>query len=98
VLNPILILEVLSASTKDYDRGGKFEHYRKLASLREYVLVAPDECHVEHFVRQSDDRWLLSETNDQDDVLALASISCQLNVRDVYEKVDLAAAAAAGSR
>jgi Uma2 family endonuclease len=94
VLNPTLIMEVLSESTKDCDRGGKFEHYRKLESLREYVLVAQDECHVEHFVRQPDDRWLLSETNNQDDILTLGSISCQLNVRDVYEKVDLASAAA----
>ena len=98
VLNPTLILEVLSESTKDYDRGGKFEHYRKLESLREYILVAQDECHVEHFVRQPDDRWLLSETNNQDDCLTLGSISSRLNVRDVYEKVDLASARAARSR
>ncbi len=98
VLNPTLIAEVLSESTKDYDRGGKFEHYRKLESLREYVLVAQDECHVEHFVRQPDGRWLLSETNSQDNVLTLASISCQLDVRDIYEKVDLTPAPAAGNR
>ena len=91
VLNPTLVIEVLSESAKDYDRGAKFEHYRKLGSLREYVLVAQDDCHVEHFVRQPDDRWLLSETNSQDSTLALAAISCRLEVRDIYEKVDLAA-------
>ena len=60
--------------------------------------MAQDECHVEHFVRQPDDRWLLSETNNQDDILTLGSISSQLNVRDVYEKVDLASASGARSR
>ena len=60
--------------------------------------MAQDECHVGHFVRQPDDRWLLSETNNQDDILTLGSISSQLTVRDVYEKVDLASAAAARSR
>ena len=98
VLNPTLILEVLSESTKDYDRGGTFEHYRKLESLREYVLVAQDECHVEHFIRQPDDRWLLSETNNLDDTLPLGSIRCQLNVRDVYEKIDLVSVAVDRSR
>lgn len=62
LLNPTLIVEVLSPDTADYDRGGKFTHYRKLPSLQEYVLIAQDTPHIEHYVRQNGNQWLLSET------------------------------------
>ena len=91
LLNPTLIVEVLSESTKDYDRGGKFEHYRSLASLNEYVLIAQDKHHVEHFVRQPDNRWLLSETNRLEDTIHLSSIDCDLALAEVYDKVELPA-------
>lgn len=87
VLNPILIVEVLSPSTKDYDRGEKFEHYHTLTSLREYILIAQDKHHVEQFVRQPDNRWLLSETNQLDGVLELDSIGCSLALNEIYDKV-----------
>ncbi len=91
LINPTLIVEVLSDSTQDYDRGGKFEHYRSLSSFSEYVLIAQDRCHVEHFVRQADNRWLLSETNKIEDVIHLSSIDCQLALTEVYDKVELPA-------
>lgn len=91
LLNPTLIVEVLSDSTKDYDRGGKFEQYRSLSSFREYVLIAQDRCHVERFVRQPDSRWLLSETNNIGDIIDLSSIDCKLALTEVYDKVDLPA-------
>ncbi len=91
LLNPTLIVEVLSESTKDYDRGGKFEHYRSLASLSEYVLITQDKHHVEHFVRQSDNRWLLSETNRLEDTIHLSSIDCDLVLAEVYDKLELPA-------
>lgn len=89
LLNPVLIVEVLSESTRDYDRGRKFEHYRRIASFREYLLMAQDACHVEQSVRQPDGRWLLSETDNPQDVLTLVTTSCRLAVADVYEKVTL---------
>ena len=89
VLNPTLIVEVLSDSTRDHDRGAKFESYRKLHSLQEYMLIAQDECHVEHFVRQPDNRWLLSETDASESRLDLPSIGCRLALASVYEKVAL---------
>jgi Uma2 family endonuclease len=89
LLNPTLIVEVLSESTKDYDRGGKFEHYRTLASLSEYVLIAQDKCHVEHFARQPDNRWLLAETNRLKDTIHLSSIDCDLALPEVYDKVEM---------
>ncbi len=88
MLNPTLIAEVLSESTKDYDRGRKFEHYRSLESLREYLLVAQDKVHVEHYVRQAGNQWLLSEYNRVGDVIQLPSISCTLAMEEVYAKVD----------
>jgi Uma2 family endonuclease len=89
LLNPTLIVEVLSESTEDYDRGRKFEHYRALDSLMEYVLIAQDKFHVEHFLRQSGGHWLLSETNRLEDTMRLTSIGCDLVLAEVYDKVDL---------
>ena len=89
LLNPMVLIEVLSESTKDYDRGGKFELYRALDSLREYVLVAQDRPHVEHFLLQDDGRWLFEETNQPDASVALPSIGCVLALREVYDKVAL---------
>jgi len=91
LLNPTLLVEVLSESTKDYDRGEKFEHYRTLASLSEYVLIAQDKYHIEHFVRQPDNRWLLSETNRLEDTIHLSSIACDLALAEVYDKVEMPA-------
>lgn len=87
LLNPTLIIEVLSPSTKDYDRGEKFQHYRTLISFKEYVLIAQDSIHVEHHVRNADNTWLLSETNQADATIELKSVGCTLLVADLYEKV-----------
>lgn len=89
LINPTFIVEVLSESTKDYDRGEKFEHYRTLTCLNEYVLIARDKYHVEHFVRQPDNRWLLSETNCLEDSIYLPSIACTLALAEIYDKVDM---------
>ncbi len=88
LLNPAVIIEVLSPSTEAYDRGGKFEHYRKLASLAEYLLVSQEKPRIEHYVRQPDNLWLLSEASSLQDTVHLPSIDCSLSVADVYEKVE----------
>ncbi len=85
LLNPTLIVEVLSDSTKDYDRGEKFEHYRTLESLRGYVLIAQNKVHVELHTRQDAGGWLLTETNNRADVVALPSIECELSLTEVYD-------------
>ncbi len=89
LLNPTVLVEVLSKSTEDYDRGGKFEDYRTLASLQEYLLVAQERCHVVHYVRQPDHTWLLAETYDMHDAVHLPSIHCDLLLSEVYAKVRL---------
>ncbi len=87
LLNPIVIIEVLSPSTERYDRGKKFESYQRLASLMEYVLVAQDIPRVEQFLRQPDDRWLYSDTSGEG-IINLVSIDCSLSLKDIYEKVE----------
>jgi len=86
LLNPTLLIEVLSPSTEAYDRGGKFAHYRKIASLREYLLVTQDQPSIERYVRQGD-AWVLSEALGLDALLMLDSIDCRLRLREVYDKV-----------
>ncbi len=88
LLNPTVIVEVLSPSTEGYDRGEKFEHYRKLESLKEYLVIAQERHHVERHVRQPEGQWLLSETDSVDVVIELPSIACRLLVADIYEKVE----------
>lgn len=87
LLNPMLIVEVLSDSTEAYDRGGKFMHYRRLESLREYVLVSQDKVLVERFTRQGDE-WLLTEFRNLDDTLRLASIDCAVSSREIYARIE----------
>lgn len=87
LLNPVVIIEVLSKSTEGYDRGDKFEHYRALESLSEVVLVAQDKYHVEQYVGQVDGHWLLSETSNLEDTIKLSLINCELPLRSTYRKV-----------
>jgi Uma2 family endonuclease len=88
ILNPVLLIEVLSESTRDYDRGRKFQYYRTLPSLVEYLTVAQDEPHVEHYTRQQQDRWLLVEFNGPTQIIPLASIPCVLPMAEIYDKID----------
>jgi Uma2 family endonuclease len=87
LLNPAVIIEVLSDSTELYDRGEKFAHYREIDSLREYVLVSQDGTHIEHFRRPADS-WILSDVDGPDAVLHLVSIDYHVALSRIYEKVD----------
>ncbi len=89
LLNPVLIIEVLSDSTEQHDRGAKFRHYRTLPSLQDYLLVAQTECRVEHYAREAISRWLLNEYRDPEDTIELAALGCRLPLRAVYERVFL---------
>jgi len=88
LLNPTLIVEVLSDSTEAYDRGRKFEHYRKLESLAEYVLITQHRPHVESYRRQPDQRWVLAESDGLDSSLPLDAIDCELVLAEIYDKVE----------
>jgi len=89
LLNPTLIIEVLSDSTEAYDRGAKFKHYRQLGSLLEYVLIAQDKYIIEHYVRQPNGQWLFAETDDLQSILQLPTINCHLTLHEVYNKVKM---------
>jgi Uma2 family endonuclease len=94
LLNPRLIIEVLSESTESYDRGKKFAHYRTIDSLREYVLVSQTECRVERFCRQDDGNWLYSEVSDPEGSIELTSVTCRLSLKAIYDRVDFERATA----
>ena len=95
LLNPIILVEVLSPSTEAYDRGEKFGHYRQLTSLQEYVLVAQDKVLVEHYRREDKHRtapipgkdWIFTDFQELEDILPLTSIHCELPLQEIYERV-----------
>jgi Uma2 family endonuclease len=88
LLNPTLIIEVLSRSTEAYDRGRKFEHYRTIPSLKEYLLIASDRVRVDLHARQPDDRWLQTSAGAIDDSIALTSVSCELPLQELYRMIE----------
>lgn len=87
LLNPTVVIEVLSPSTEDYDRGRKFANYRKISSLRDYILVAQHEIKVEHHTLKTGEGWLLKDFTQADDIIELPSIDCTLALSDIYRKV-----------
>lgn len=87
ILNPVLIVEVLSDATAACDRGKKFLSYQQIPSLREYLLVSQDDFLIEHYLRQDDEAWLYTKAAGLEESLKLPSIDCELALRDVYDKV-----------
>lgn len=87
LLNPVVLVEVLSDSTEAYDRGKKFEHYRTIATLQHYVLIAQDRTSIDCFTRQSDDSWSLSSCQEPDGKVILEAVDCELLSTEVYDKV-----------
>jgi Uma2 family endonuclease len=85
LLNPKLIVEVLSPTTEGYDRGKKFEMYRTIESFTEYVLISQDRVHVERHVKLADASWRMTETAERGAVIELETGPCRLSVADVYE-------------
>lgn len=93
IINPTVLLEVLSDSTEAYDRGGKWAHYQRLDSLQEYVLVSQNEARVERYVRQSDGQWLYSRTDGVESDIPLDSLGCRLPLAEIYARVTFPLAA-----
>src|SRR5205085_7438985 len=87
ILNPILIVEVLSESTAAFDRGKKFQSYQQIEALQEYLLVSQDEFVVEHFLRQEDQHWLYTKVSVPDSYVVLPTLRCQLTLSAIYNKV-----------
>lgn len=85
--NPLLIVEVLSRSTKAFDRGDKFSYYRSLPSFQEYVLIDQDECRVESWFREEPTLWRETTLTSLDDTLPLRSLGILLTLRDIYANI-----------
>ncbi len=88
LLNPTLIIEILSESTEAHDRGKKFENYLLLESLKEYVLVSHTHYKIEKYLKQDNNTWLLTEEADPEKSIELSSINCSLLLKEVYRNVE----------
>ena len=87
LLNPTMLIEVLSPSTERYDRIAKTSYYRTIDSLAEHLLVAQDEIRLEQYVRQPNGQWMLCEYTTLESAAQLASIDCSLLLSDVYDRI-----------
>lgn len=88
LINPTAIVEVLSPSTENYDRGAKFRQYQQLASVKEYILVSQEEPLCERFVRQTDGTWVLTVISGLTGELALATAPVRIPMAEVYSGVE----------
>ncbi|MFP4307175.1 MAG: Uma2 family endonuclease [Desulfococcaceae bacterium] len=88
LLNPVVIIEILSESTEAYDRGKKFTHYRLIPSLREYLLVSQDHCQVETYMRSEVGRWIYSSSESLENKIKIESIDCDLSLSEIYRWIE----------
>lgn len=88
VTNPLLIIEVLSPSTKNYDKGDKFEFYRSIRNFQEYILIDPSKFQIEQYTRTSPTQWLFTEYQNEDSIVNFSSVSFNLCLKELYERVD----------
>jgi Uma2 family endonuclease len=90
ITNPVVIVEVLSDSTKNYDRGEKFKFYRSIPTLKEYILIDQYSVHVEQYYLEAPNKWILVEYNRLTDVLKFAKIDFEISLQDIYRRVEFA--------
>jgi Uma2 family endonuclease len=90
VMNPLLIVEVLSKSTKNYDLGDRFIYYRSIPEFKEYILIDQTKYHVMQYTKTLEGRWLLTENESEETILESSSIEFQINLKEIYEKVNFA--------
>lgn len=88
ITNPKVIIEVLSPSTKGYDRSKKFEAYRTIPTFEEYLLIDTTRRYIEHFSKTDNKRWSFCDYDESDDAIALSSVSFEISLADIYNKVN----------
>lgn len=88
ILNPIFIAEVLSPSTRGYDKTDKFSAYRTISTFREYLLIEQSQIHVEHYVKNDRKRWMFLEYDEAEEVIVFNSIDFQISLTDLYDRVE----------
>lgn len=84
LVNPNLIVEVLSKSTAEFDRGDKFTYYKSIESFTEYLLISQDRPNVIHYIKQDEKTWLQREYNDIEETFYLESLDCEISLEDIY--------------
>ncbi len=87
LINPLLIVEVLSRSTKKYDQNGKFDEYKTLPSFKEYILIDPNKCQIETRFREAPDLWRNTVYKNMSDTISLKSVGCTLDMGLIYKKI-----------
>ncbi len=87
--NPCFIAEILSKSTRSYDKDGKFSAYRNIPEFQEYLLIDQYSIHIEHYVKSEERRWILTDYEDENAEISLSSVPCRILISDLYNKVDL---------
>ena len=88
LVNPTVIVEVLSPSTENYDRGVKFQHYRSLDSLQDYILIAQDQIRIEQYTRGQVDTWTLRDYQNASEALLIESIGVSVPIASIYERIE----------
>jgi Uma2 family endonuclease len=88
LLNPMMIVEVLSKSSEAYDRGAKFEYYQEIESFQEYILISQEPYRVEQYVRKNKNEWAYFEFRSSSDLVELRSINCKMSLQDIYHKIN----------
>jgi Uma2 family endonuclease len=91
ITNPIVIIEVLSESTKNYDRTAKFELYRDIDTLKDYILIEQDRVYIEYFHKTENDKWILQILKNIEEILIIQSIKCEIKISEIYDKVEFVA-------
>jgi Uma2 family endonuclease len=89
LLEPTVLIEVLSPGTAEYDRTDKFDHFKQIPTLRDYILVAQDRIRIDHFHRDAQNHWQLVTAHEPEETISLVSIDCALAVADVYDGVEI---------
>jgi Uma2 family endonuclease len=97
ITNPLMIAEVLSASTRSYDKDAKFATYRSIPNFQEYLLIDQYTMHIEHYFKTEQKRWVFAEYDDVDETVSLNSLSFQITLADIYDKVEFESAEASNS-
>jgi Uma2 family endonuclease len=88
LINPLMIVEVLSRSTKNYDQGDKFDYYRSIPEFKEYILIDQYKIYVEQFTKTPENKWLLTEYHSPDEILSLSSINFQIPLNEIYQGIN----------
>ena len=88
IINPTLIIEVLSKSTADYDQGDKFDVYRSLSSFKEYILISQTAYYVKQFAKNEQGKWVLTDYRGESAILKLESLDFEISFKELYKNID----------